>query len=427
MKRIAKSDFQSMYDPMPEDFSARMYRLLASLPAREERFVMKRKMPLAVILTLVLLLLSAGTAAALLNWNAIWALYGQEKPELESLLIPVNQRAEASGVTLEVTSALTDGRTLVLDWTLRTKEDELPVHIQAEELITNGQEHGIQSNGLQVLWLQKGETLHRSYEIFPLDEAVQPGDQIHVELALRVSRPKQEVVVFPDPGDAEEAARLRQQGTWAVAPQCLVFAYRFDENNVLSGFDGSDPDAGLIPAWNTLEADGLPADGFEYDRITLSFDVSVPRCETQPIFPEQTQFALEGCTLEVIEAVRTPLGVYTTSELVSDVPVGEDELPVLRKINAYETHLRLGQGEPTVDYWSLYEIPVWKDEDGFLHKLLQANMIGYQEGLAQDDRTLTLIIGDVVHHVPEDGSQPYGIVRFLHSIPVLMDDAPDPE
>lgn len=428
MRRITQSDFQNMYDPMPEDFSRQMDHHLASLPTRKEKCVMKRKMPLAIILLLVLLL-SIGTAAALVNWNAIWALYGQEKPELESLLVPVNRSAEAGGVTLEVTSALTDGRTLVLDWTLRASEDILPVHIQAEELVTNGHSHWIQSNGLQVLWLQPEESLHQSYEIFQLEQPVQAGEKIHVELTLRVARPRQEVIILADPVDTladlhEEAARLREHGIWAVAPQGLVLEYRFDDYNVLSGWNSTT--SGAIPAWNTLEGDHLPDDGFDYNRITLSFDVTVPECAEQPLYPAQRTLPLEGCSLEIVEAVCTPLGVYTTVELVSDNPVGEDEMPVRRQLNPYSTHLQLRQGEPTVDFWNLTEIPLWKDDDGYLHRQVRANMIGYQDGLTQDDKSLTLRIGEYVHCIRDDGSE-YSYFEHLFDIPLLMENNSETE
>ncbi|MBQ8555436.1 MAG: DUF4179 domain-containing protein [Clostridia bacterium] len=431
MKRITQRDLQQMYEPMPEHFAARMDCLLSGLPEGEETIVVKRKLSVAMVLAMVLLLVSVGAAAAVLNWNAILALYGQEKPELESLLVPVNQSAEAGGVTLEVTSALTDGRTLVLDWTLRANEDVLPVHIQAEELITNGQSHWIQSNGLQVLWLQPEETLHQSCEIFQLEQPVQAGEKIRVELTLRVARPKQEVIILTDPVDASaadlhaEAARLREQGIWAVAPQCLVFAYRFDDNNVLSGWNGTT--SGLIPAWNTLEGDNLPADGFDYDRLTLSFDVTVPVCTEQLLYPAQRALPLTGCSLEIIEAVRTPLGVYTTVELVCENPVGEDEMPVLRQLNSYATHLQLGQGEPTVDFWNFTEIPLWKDDEGYLHRQVRANMIGYQNGLSQDDRTLTLRIGEYVYHIPEDGTESHAYYKQLFSVPIHMEDHVDTE
>ena len=157
MKRVTQSDLQNLYEPMPEHFASRMDHLLAALPAGEEKIIVKKKISAALALALALILLAAGALAAALNWDAILALYGHEQPELESLLVPVNQSAEAGGVTLEIASALTDGRTLVLDWTLRAEDEALPVYIETENLTTNGNFHWASwGDGLQVLWLQPG-------------------------------------------------------------------------------------------------------------------------------------------------------------------------------------------------------------------------------------------------------------------------------
>lgn len=51
----------------------------------------------------------------------------------------MDQQAEAGGISMEIASVLTDGRALVLDWTLKAQEDSLPAFIIVEGMTTNGQ------------------------------------------------------------------------------------------------------------------------------------------------------------------------------------------------------------------------------------------------------------------------------------------------
>lgn len=140
MKRITKTDLQGLYGPVPEAFWQKMEGFLFALPMKEETRIMKKKVSFALAMALVLVLLTVGAGAAVANWDAIMRLYGRETPEMETFLVPVEQTAQGEGVSLNVSSVLTDGQVLVFDWAL-INEENMPLYIETDKLTINGYGH----------------------------------------------------------------------------------------------------------------------------------------------------------------------------------------------------------------------------------------------------------------------------------------------
>ena len=383
MKRITQQDLQGLYGPAPEEFENRMRVFLSGLPEKEEKKNMKKKASLAFVMAAVLVLAMAATAAAgLIDWNAVIGIYGHEKPEMKGMVTAVDKSASAFGTTLSVSSALTDGRTLVFDWTLEAKEEELPLFVTTSQLLVNGVHYIAEfGGGLYRVWLQPGETVRKSSEVIELfDQHLQPGEQMHVEWTVRIAQPKKPITFLDSREDREEAERLRSEGTWAVAPLGEANVFRFDDENNMPN---------RVTVWNHYRKDGFTDEDFELASVKLVFDVTVPEVERMDVYPACETIRLKECTAYLREAYRTELGVYTTVELVSDADADE-EGNIARQLSQYTTFLVNGQAV-RVNGNAFSDMP-WIGEDGKVHQMLSANMIGYQNSLLKEENALSVVL-----------------------------------
>lgn len=384
MKRITQQDLQSLYGPAPEELESRIYSFLSGLPEKEEKSNVKKKASLAFVLAAVLVVAMAATAAAgLIDWNAVIGIYGHEKPEMNGMVTTVNKSASAFGTTLSVSSALTDGRTLAFDWTLEAKEEELPLFVTTSQLLVNGVHYITEfGGGLYRVWLQPGETVRQSSEVVELfEQRMQPGEQMHVEWTVRIAQPKKTITFLESREDREEAERLRSEGTWAVAPLGEANVFRFDDDNHLFH---------KVTVWNHYRKDGFTDEDFELATVKLIFDVTVPETEKIEIYPAGETIRLKECTAYLREAYRTELGVYTTVELVSDADADE-EGNVARQLSQYELFLGVNNQTMYVNGNTFSDMP-WIGEDGKVHQMLSANMIGYQNSLLEEGNVLSVIL-----------------------------------
>ena len=384
MKRITQQDLQSLYGPAPEELENRMRVFLSGLPEKEEKSNVKKKASLAFVLAAVLVLAMAATAAAgLIDWNAVIGIYGHEKPEMNGMVTTVNKSASAFGTTLSVSSALTDGRTLVFDWTLEAEEEELPLFLTTSQLLVNGVHYITEfGGGLYRVWLQPGETVRQSSEVIEMfEQRMQPGEQMHVEWTVRIAKPKKPITFLDSREDRGEAERLRSEGTWAVAPLGEANVFRFDDENNMPN---------RVTVWNHYRKDGFTDEDFELATVKLIFDVTVPETEKIEIYPAGETIRLKECTAYLREAYRTELGVYTTVELVSDADADE-EGNIARQLSQYELFLGVNNQAMHVNGNVFSDMP-WIGEDGKVHQVLSANMIGYQNSLLEEGNVLSVIL-----------------------------------
>lgn len=409
MKRITKSDLQGIYGPVPEGYLKKMDAFLSALPMKEEKEFMKKKVSFALVLVLVLVLLAAGAGAAVANWDAIMRLYGRETPEIASFLLPVDQTVKGDGMTLNVSSVLTDGRVLVFDWALENEEDA-PVYVETETLTINGSGHlTAWGDGMSILWLKARETLQNG-EIIPINHPVKSGETLDVDLQIRISRPKQTVALFDSPSDAPEAERLRNLGQWAVAPVMESVAYRFAENTKEE----------MVNVWNVYEADGFTDEDFLHSTLHLSFRVTVPEFEPVPVYPEQTAWNFDDCRIHLTEAFRTPLGIYTTAEVRAQG--NENDFSAHRILNAFD--MKILKEPLEMPMMRSGELPESiRAENGILCRVIHANAYGYSAQQMQGDASILVSLGKFVENpVEEEGMQfcyYQELTRFrLHNLPV---------
>ena len=302
MKRIEQKDLRAVYAPMPEATAVKLEGLLSALPEAEEEPVVKKKVSFALVLAAALVLLAVG-AVATANWDVLTFLYGQEKPQMDNMLTKVSQTGTAEGVTLEIGTAMTDGRSLAFDWVLTIEDETLPVYLQTDRVSVAGNE-GIWLDpvgGMNRVWIPKGETIRRNGELIKLAQPVQPGEEISVELTLGIYKPLREVVVFTSPGDKAKAEELAAQGAWTVLP----------ENEIISSRQRSEK----YPLWryDDLSEDEL-AD-YERHEIRMAFTVTAPETEVVRLVPEEDVYTIGDVSVCVTEAYRTPMNIYAIIDL----------------------------------------------------------------------------------------------------------------
>lgn len=398
MKRMTKTDLQGLYGPVPDQFADTMDAFFSGLPEEEEKMAVRKKVSVAAAAVAILILITAGAAAALVDWNVVIGLYGRDRPEMESMVSPVNRSAEAMGTTLSISGVLTDGKALVFDWTLETEEEALPLFVSATELIVNGHTYlASPGDGLQWLWLSPGETIRQGTEIVEMEQMLQPGEKIRVELSVKVSRPKEPVTFFDSFQDREKAAQLRKEGTWAVAPIGEWISRRFDEENKKPY---------RVPFWQHYKRDGFTDADFEHGQMQLLFDLTVPETEKMPVYPACEVIELRGCTAYLKEAYRTKLGVYTRVEVVFH-ETADEEGTVLELVKKYQTSLELKAGNATFPVQnSSVQGEAWIGEDGRVHQVLEVNMIGYQDALLQEGGKVVILVERLVEYPLESPASP---------------------
>ena len=121
MKRMNQEQLQSLYPPMTEDFSARMERMIRSLPSRKEEMNMNRNIHWMPILIIVLVLVTLSTAVAA-GLGVFGQLANTHDPDsrmndLEALASPVQQTVVTDdGVTVTIDQAYYDGTRVFISY-----------------------------------------------------------------------------------------------------------------------------------------------------------------------------------------------------------------------------------------------------------------------------------------------------------------------
>ena len=328
MKKITQENLRAMYAPMPETYAE---GVLASLFQQKEEKPVKRKISVAFVMAAVLTLLVVGGVAAAVNWNVLTFLYGEEQPTMEPMLAQVAQTGSAGGVTLEISTAMTDGRSIAFDWTLNVGDDALPVYLQTEDVKVAGTENLWLDplDGLNRVWLTPEETTRRGGELIWLENRWMPGEEIAVELTLGVYKPLREVVIFTSPADRAKAEELAAQGVWTVVPETEMRSSR-QQNQ-------------MCPLWRYDELSEAELANYERREIKLSFTVTVPEVAWEQLATDKEAYEVApGVSFQVTEAYRTPLNIRATIDIA--VEGEENQLGAMEKWNKLFFELQNAEG-----------------------------------------------------------------------------------
>ena len=328
MKKITQESLRAMYTPMPETYAE---GVLASLFQQKEGKPVKRKISVAFVMAAVMTLLVAGGMAAAVNWNVLTFLYGEEQPTMEPMLAQVTQTGSAGGVTLEISTAMTDGRSIAFDWTLTVEDDALPVYLQTEDVKVAGTENLWLDplGGLNRVWLTPEETTRRGGELIWLENRWMPGEEIAVELTLGVYKPLGEVMIFTSPADRAKADELAAQGVWTVVPETEMFSSR-QQNQI-------------CPLWRYDKLSEAELADYERSKIKLSFTVTVPEVAWEQLATDKEAYEIApGVSFCVTEAYRTPLNIWATIDIA--VAGEENQLGAMEKWNKLFFELQNAEG-----------------------------------------------------------------------------------
>lgn len=328
MKKITQENLRAMYAPMPEAYAE---GVLASLFQQKEEKPVKRKISVAFVMAAVLTLLVVGGVAAAVNWNVLTFLYGEEQPQMEPMLAQVAQTGSAGGVTLEISTAMTDGRSIAFDWMLNVEDDALPVYLQTEDVKVAGTENLWLDplDGLNRVWLTPEETTRRGGELIWLENRWMPGEEIAVELTLGVYKPLGEVVIFTSTEDRAKAEELAAQGVWTVVPETEMLSSR-QQNQ-------------MCPLWRYDKLSEEELANYERSEIKLSFTVTVPEVAWEQLATDKEAYEVApGVSFRVTEAYRTPLNIWATIDIA--VEGEENQLGAMEKWNKLFFELQNAEG-----------------------------------------------------------------------------------
>lgn len=355
MKKITQESLRAMYPPMPEAYAE---GVLASLFQQEEEKPMKRKISVAFVLAAVLTLLVVGGVAAAVNWNVLTFLYGEEQPTMEPMLAQVAQTGSAGGVTLEISTAVTDGRSIAFDWMLNVEDDALPVYLQTENVKVAGTENLWLDplGGLNRVWLTPEETTRRGGELIWLENRWMPGEEIAVELTLGVYKPLGEVVIFTSPADRAKAEELAAQGVWTVVPETEMFSSR-QQNQ-------------MCPLWRYDELSEAELANYERSEIKLSFTVTVPEVAWEQLATDKEAYEIApGVSFQVTEAYRTPLNIWATIDIA--VAGEENQLGAMEKWDKLFFEFQNAEGRHISQLQAItlgIGITTYSEENGVYHQ-----------------------------------------------------------
>ncbi len=385
MKRIEQKDLRALYAPMPEATAVKLEGLLSALPEAEEEPIVKKKISFALALAAVLVLLAVGAVATAMNWNVLTFLYGEEQPQMDAMMVQVAQTGTADGVTLEIGTAMTDGRSIAFDWTLTVEDDTLPVYLQMDNVTVAGSENIWLDTlgGLNRVWLMQGETTRHNGELICLGDKWQPGEKIAVELTLGVYKPLGEVVIFTSTADRAKAEELAAQGVWTVVPETEMISHR-QQNQVQ-------------PLWRYDSLTEPELADYERSEIKLSFMVTVPEVTWEQLPTDKEAYEImPGVSFRVAEAYRTPLNIYASIDIA--VAGEENQLGAIEKwknlffgFERAEGHVTRSRALTADAGWNAYY-----NEDGVYHKVVTVCTGAYNgTELAQgDDLYLVCSMGE---------------------------------
>lgn len=378
MKKITQENLRAMYAPMPEAYAE---GVLASLFQRKEEKPVKRKISVAFVLAAVLTLLAVGGVAAAVNWNVLTFLYGEVQPTMEPMLAQVAQKGSAGGVTLEISTAMTDGRSIAFDWTLNVEDDALPVYLQTEDVKVAGTENLWLDplGGLNRVWLTSDETTRRGGELIWLENRWMPGEEIAVELTLGVYKPLGEVVIFTSTADRAKAEELAAQGVWTVVPETEMISPR-QQNQ-------------MCPLWRYDKLSEAEKANYERSEIKLSFTVTVPEVAWEQLATDEEVYEVApGVSFRVTEAYRTPLNIWATIDIA--VAGEENQLGAMEKWNKLFFELQKAEGRHVSQLQAItlgIDITTYFEENGVYHQKFTICTGAYDAAEFAEDDGLYLV------------------------------------
>ena len=192
----------------------------ARQPMQPAQAVPARSIPkwLALVAALLLLLLLACAAAVVYDWSVLAFLGLGQDASTAAIVTPIEGRANSSGWTIGINSAVTDGEYLAFDWTLEKQDLEIPEYIQVESLTANGLPLSIDgTDDFHCQWVPgvffSGND--QGGELCRLPDGL-TGDSLLVEMVIGLYKPSRPVCLM-EVFDAKMARQKLDEGYYVIA------------------------------------------------------------------------------------------------------------------------------------------------------------------------------------------------------------------
>ena len=362
-KKLTRASFQGLYPAPTEAFSQRMADMLQRLPAQPKEIPAGRKLTAGLILAFALMLSAFSALAAALDWNVLEFLFRNQDHAAKTLVQHVNIHSSDGQVTLAVNSALTDGETLAMDWTIVNDDPDVPVYVMVDEFTINGERVPTDGNDeFDSCWLpgpfgKDGKM--QNGELIKLPETVRAEETLNVVLRANVYYARLPVL-FMDEYDETLALEKVREG-YLVVPE--------GEGYVKQDGDGIYWAAGPNPA-SMLEQ-------FTHTELEIAFTLSpeVGRASVRQL-QTQAQYENEHFIARYVRAEVSPLGLIL--HLALEAPDAD-----------YRFELTDAQGNKLNVHWPYSELETATAANGHTIRLVKNTWYGLTEDMLPDIISLT--------------------------------------
>ena len=263
-----------------------------------EEIQMKKRISLGtVLIALTIVWLMSVGIAAVSNWNVLDFLKEWGKEYVSYITATIQQEAETGGSILKVDSVAYDGKTLAFDLTLENKNPDVPVWCSVDELTVDGRSYepgvipeldSVYSSSetssecaymicdFQDQWLpceRYPDGVAECGELLRLPPEAAGNETVHVEMRVKVYRPKRPVVLIDIQGSFREKLEAKiAEGYYAIP------AYLSDHVLYPEGQFSPEEDPSICPGGWLIGVSGHPDEtddlmgGVTVETMEISFD-----------------------------------------------------------------------------------------------------------------------------------------------------------
>lgn len=308
---VSQKELREMYAPPDEAFQERMTLLIHSLPREKEERLVKKRLTVGLVFMLILALAVIGALGAMTDWNVLDFLFGSRTNASDELMQTVNVEATDGQTTLTISSAMTDGDTLALDWTIHNGEPDSPVFLIVDSFTVNGVRvwtdgtDGFDNEWLPGAFSQDGWM--RDGEKVALPDEVKGDGALHVEMTVGAYHPTRELYRMEEYDPA--LAKQKLDEGYLVIPEGEGFVMADDEDETEMGV-----------MWVARTGRDVMLDnGFTRTEITAAFDLDMAKgAASLRTLETEAEYRLNDWTARYAKANVSPLGLYLTLDFWRD-------------------------------------------------------------------------------------------------------------
>lgn len=357
---------ETPYAPPDGAFQERMTLLIHSLPREKEERLVKKRLTVGLVFMLLLALAVMGALGAATDWNVLDFLFRSRTNASDGLMQTVNVEATDGQTTLTISSAMTDGDTLALDWTIHNNRPDSPVFLIVDSFTVNGARvwtdgtDGFDNEWLPGAFSQDGWM--RDGEKVALPDEVKGDGVLHVEMIVGAYHPTQEIYQMEE-YDPELAKRKFEEG-YLVIPEGEGFVMADDEDET---------DVMWVARMEREGRDVMLDNGFTRTEITAAFDLDMAEgAASLRTLETEAEYRFNNWTARYAKACISPLGLYLTLDF------WQDDGEALYLLGDFR--LTDGEEEKLETPWPEGVVTIETEEDGAHYS--RAEMIYY--GLTED-------------------------------------------